>query len=167
MLSSFSYSQSQPSYIYSAAAEMDHWRGTGGTPDLYNLQRCPLTRSTRHLIRCSAVQCTILTSPFLWHLPTTHLSLLHRLSTTMEVADPKHGRSMTGPSPLHDVSKAFQIQRVGDFFSLDFCIIAPSCAASCISYDLSSRCTACFQVMFIYRDISEYCLYATLIGDIP
>ena len=47
----------------------------------------------------------------------------------MEATDPKHGRSMTGPSPLRDAPKGFQIQRVGNFFSLDFCIIALSCAA--------------------------------------
>ncbi len=42
----------------------------------------------------------------------------------MEAVDPKHGRSMTGPSPLHDALGALgllnvQIQCVGNCFSLD------------------------------------------------
>jgi len=191
MLSLFSYSQPRPSSIYSVAAEMDHWHGTGGTHDPYNLQRCPRTHSPRHsprhLNRCNAVQCTILTNPFLWHLPTTHSSLLHQLSTKMEVADPKHGRLMTGPSPLHDALKALGLLhlqiRVGNFVSLDdptFALL-PSHAPPCLfrvvplvgvrhAFRLCS-CTIEYPLtdnsMFIYRGIFEYCLYATLIRDIP
>jgi len=159
MLLLFSYSQSRPSFIYSAAAEMDHWRGTGEMHDPCNLQRFPRTHSPRHSPhhpnRYDAVQCTILTSPFLWHLPTTHSSLLRRLSTPMEVADPKHGRSMIGPTPLHDALEALgllhiQIQRVGNFFSSDHPTFAllPSHAPPCL--------TTRFQVMFSHHRICTH-----------
>jgi len=166
MLLLFSYSRSQPSFIYSGGAEMRLWRGTGEMHDPCSLQRCPRIHSHHHPNLCNAVHRTILTSPFLWHSPTTHSSPLRRLSTKMEVADLKHGRLMTGPSPLHDVGG---IGALGCshttywsfFFSLDdptFALL-PSHAPPCLSCGLTSRCTTHFQAITLHYWILHTCTH--------
>jgi hypothetical protein len=88
----------------------------------------------------------------------------------MEVADPKHGRSMTGLTPLRDALEALGLLhsqiRVGKFFSLDdptFALL-PSHAPPCLSHVGSlvgvrhafrlCSCTIGYA-MFIYQGFSN------------